>query len=374
MKAEWYKTSLLSNCEMRYGVADDQLLVHRNKDQYLGSAYQVLEDGKVAFRLHYPNASQVKLVSIWGEEFNLEKEGEFFTGAFDLGTGLIGVDLYVDGSLSIYPFLPIGYGNNQANNYVDVPDEQLQACITEKNVPHGTVNISYLDSQVTGRLERFLVYVPAGYEADPCRRYPVLYLQHGHGENEMVWFHQGKVNLLYDALIAEGKAVPALVVMCNGMYYEEDGSGITLDMQRLPKLLVEEIIPYVDSHYRTIADKEHRGMAGLSMGSAQTSMIAFTHPELFDYVGIFSGFVQDALTGSTDHVTDERLTYMAGQKKLIFRAMGDEDRHFARFESDDELLERYQVPHIRKLYHGKHEWKVWRWCFCDFVEMIFKED
>ncbi len=372
MKNEWYKTSLLSNCEMRYGVADDQLLIRRNREQYLGPAYEVLEDGRVFVRLHYPNAAQVTLKSIWGEEFTLKKKGEFFTGTLELGTGLIGVDLYVDKSRSIDPFLPIGYGNNQANNYVDVPDGELH--VTEKRVPHGTVNISYLDSQVTGRLERFLVYVPAGYEEDPTRRYPVLYLQHGHGENEMVWFHQGKMNLLYDALIAEGRAVPALVVMCNGMYYQEDGTGITLDTQMLSRLLLEEVIPYVDSHYRTIPDKAHRGMAGLSMGSAQTSIITFTHPELFDYIGIFSGFVQDVLTGVTDHVTEERLTFLAGQNKLIFRAMGDADEHFARFESDDALLERCQVPNIRKIYQGKHEWKVWRRCFCDFVQLIFRED
>lgn len=370
MMNQWYKTSLLSNCEMCYGVADDQLLTRRTREQYLGPAYEVLADGRVSFRLHYPNASQVTVRSIWGEEFTLEKEGEFFTGTFLLGTGLIGVDLFVDGTRNIYPFLPIGYGNNQANNYVDVPDGELD--IVEEKIPHGSVNISYLDSQVTGRLERFLVYVPAGYEADPGRRYPVLYLQHGHGENEMVWFHQGKVNLLYDALIAEGKAVPALVVMCNGMYYQEEDAGIILDTRRLSRLLLEEVIPYVDSHYRTVPDKEHRGMAGLSMGSAQTSIISFTHPELFDYIGIFSGFVQDVLTGVTEHVSEERLRYLAGQKKLIFRAMGDEDEHFGRFESDDALLERYQVPNIRKIYHGKHEWKVWRWCFWEFAQMIFR--
>ena len=282
----------------------------------------------------------------------------------------MGVDLYVDGSRNIYPFLPIGYGNNQANNYVDVPDGEL--VVPEKEIPHGSVNISYLDSQVTGRLERFLIYVPAGYERDLGQRYPVLYLQHGHGENEMVWFHQGKVNLLYDALIAEGKAVPALVVMCNGMYYEEDEHGISLAMGKLSQLLTEEIIPYVDSHYRTVPHKEYRGMAGLSMGSAQTSITTFTHPELFDYIGIFSGFVQDALTGVTEHVTPERLNGLAGQKKLIFRAMGDADEHFDRFESDDKLLARYDVKQIRKVYHGRHEWKVWRWCLWDFAQMIFK--
>ena len=200
----------------------------------------------------------------------------------------------------------------------------------------------------------------------------MLYLQHGHGENEMVWFHQGKINFIYDTLIAENKAVPAIVVMCNGMYYIEDETGITLDVGRLPELIRNEIIPYVDSHYRTFADREHRGMAGLSMGSLQTSMLSFSYPELFDYVGVFSGFVQDIITGSTVHVTEEKLLHFANGKKLFFRAMGDEDIYFEYFEKDDRLLEKYQILNVRKVYHGKHEWNVWRKCFCDFVQMIFK--
>lgn len=368
---EWRKTSLLSNNELRYGVVDEQLLIHRDKEQYLGPPYEVLGDGSVSFRLYYPYASKVKLVTIWGEEFILNKEGEFFKGTFKIGTGLIGVSLFVDGNESLSPFLPIGYGNNRAINYVDIQNGDMNILI--ESFVHGSININYINSKVTGRLERFTVYLPAGYETDFQKRYPVLYLQHGHGENEMVWFHQGKINFLYDTLIAENKAVPAIAVMCNGMYYMEDETGISLDIGRLPELLRKEIIPYIDSHYRTIADKEHRGMAGLSMGSLQTSMLSLSHPELFDYVGVFSGFIQDFMTGSTDYVTEEKLLCFVSGQKLFFRAMGDEDIYFEYFKKDDRFLEKYQIPNVRKVYHGKHEWNVWRQCFCDFVQMIFKE-
>lgn len=368
---EWRKTSLLSNDELRYGVADEQVLIHRDQGQYLGSPYKVLEDRSVSFRLYYPYASRVELVTIWGEKFLLNKEGDFFKGTFKIGTGLIGVSLFVDGSESLSPFLPIGYGNNHAINYVDIQNGNPDISIDSS--AYGSVNMNYIDSKVTGRLERLAVYLPAGYETDFQKRYPVLYLQHGHGENEMVWFHQGKINFLYDTLIAENKAVPAIVVMCNGMYYMEDETGITLDIGKLPEFLRKEIIPYIDSHYRTIADKGHRGMAGLSMGSLQTSMLSLSHPELFDYVGVFSGFVQDLMTGSTKHVTKEKLLSFAGRQKVFFRAMGDEDIYFEYFEKDDRLLEKYQIPNVRKIYHGKHEWSVWRQCFCDFAQMIFKE-
>ena len=371
MKTEFYEASLLSNSEMRYGVSDELLLCHRDKSQYLGSAHEILKNGNVSFRLYYPYASQVKLVTIWGEEFTLEKEGGFFKGILDIGTGLVGISLYVDGNGNLNPFLPIGYGNNRAINYIDVPDKSVS--VPKRKAAHGAVSIRYLDSEITGRLERFAVYIPAEYTSNPQKRYPVLYLQHGHGENELVWFHQGKVNLLYDRLIADGKAKPAIVVMCNGMYYKEDESGITLEIGKVLELLRKEVIPFVDCNYRTIPDKAHRGMAGLSMGSLQTSILSFMHPELFDYIGVFSGFVQDLLTGSADHVTEEKLTAFAGEQKLFFRAMGDEDIYFEYFEKDDRLLERYQIPCIRKIYHGKHEWKIWRQCFCDFVQMIFRE-
>ena len=226
MKTEFYEASLLSNSEMRYGVSDELLLCHRDKSQYLGSAHEILKNGNVSFRLYYPYASQVKLVTIWGEEFTLEKEGGFFKGILDIGTGLVGISLYVDGNENLNPFLPIGYGNNRAINYIDVPDKSVS--VPKRKAAHGAVSIRYLDSEITGRLERFAVYIPAEYTSNPQKRYPVLYLQHGHGENELVWFHQGKVNLLYDRLIADGKAKPAIVVMCNGMYYKEDESGITL--------------------------------------------------------------------------------------------------------------------------------------------------
>ncbi|CUX33254.1 alpha/beta hydrolase-fold protein [Clostridium sp. C105KSO13] len=365
-----YETSILSNTKIKYGVPDDTLLIHRDVNQFFPETYEILEDGRVNFCLYYPKASKVEMKTIFGCDFKLNKEGEFFKGAYDIGKGLVGVSLFVDENETISPYLPIGYSGNRALNYIDIPDGEL--VLSENIVRRGTLNIEYINSDVTNRQERIAVYLPPTYLAEEEKRFPVLYLQHGHGENELVWYHQGKVNFIYDELIAKGKAVPSIVVMCNGMYYDENEKGIDLIISKFGQFLLKEVIPYIDSNYRTIADKKQRAMAGLSMGSLQTSMITMTHSDMFDYVGVFSGFVQDLLTGTTEHIKEENLKAFMQNNKLFFRAIGDKDIYLEHFKSDDELLTKYEIPFVRKIYQGRHEWNVWRHCLNDFAQMIFK--
>lgn len=150
-----------------------------------------------------------------------------------------------------------------------------------------------------------MIYLPPEYMQNTEKKYPVLYLQHGHGENETCWVSQGKMNFIYDNLVHQRKAVPAIVVMANGMIYEESGDKRELKYRDMSAFVKEELIPYVENKYRTYGDKEHRAMAGLSMGSLQTSITAFEHSELFSYVGVFSGFVQDILTQNQGHLTEK---------------------------------------------------------------------
>ncbi len=200
--------------------------------------------------------------------------------------------------------------------------------------------------------------------ADDCmmsdKRYPVLYLQHGHGENETTWVTQGRMNFIADNLIDEGKAVPSIVVMCNGMTVFDEEGGVRLDYaESFPRMLVEEVIPYIYRRYRTLSDAGHRAMAGLSMGSIQTSIITLNHPELFSYVGLFSGFVQDPLTGYTGHLSPEKLKNYKDRFKVYFRGIGDRAIFLRNFLRDDELLERQKIPSDRRVYEGGHEWRVW---------------
>ena len=372
MSNELYEMSLLSNRKIKYGVADELLLTHRNLDQYFPDTYKILEDGSVSFCFYYPNATEVTMQILCGECLTLERRGDFFKGVFSVGTGVVCLTLSVDGNETLSPYLPICYSGNRQINYVDVPDPEF--ALSGKEIPHGSVSLRYLHSKITNRLERFVVYTPPMYGQETERRFPVLYLQHGHGENEMLWYHVGKVNFTYDRLIAENKAEPAIVVMCNGMYYDENTKGIDLHIEKLGQLVLGEIIPYIDREYRTLADRKQRAMAGLSMGSMQTSMLTITHPDVFSYVGVFSGFVQNFLTGTTEHVQENVLKRFVEDNYVFFRAIGDQDVFKPHFDSDDELLAHYNVPCTRKIYHGSHEWKVWRRCIFDFAQMIFKEE
>lgn len=345
-------------------------VMHYPSEQVYPDAYEITGEGQVRFRFYLPQAHHVSLKT-FTDEFVLEKNGDIWTASCRVGTGFIGIFLNVDGNSVIYPALPIGFGGNAPINYIEVPEED--AVILPKACPHGTVSMEYLESRVTKRLERIYVYLPPDY-FNTDKVYPVLYLQHGHGENETAWVNQGKMNFIYDNLIAEGKAKSAIVVMCNGMASYETETGVRVSPAELfPKMLIQEVIPYIESKYRAYGDKAHRAMAGLSMGSMQTSVITLENQDLFDYAGIFSGFVTDFLSGHTEHINPEYLKTYSKNLKYIFRAMGRDDKFMENFLADDRLLEQYQVEHERVLYDGAHEWKVWQHCLYDFAQKIFRE-
>ena len=176
-----------------------------------------------------------------------------------------------------------------------------------KDVPHGQVREVWYDSKPTGTWRHALVYLPPGYDTQTKTRYPVLYLQHGGGEDETGWIRQGRANFILDNLIAEGKAKPMIVVMAYG-YARRAGQpaasppgapapGTPEARQRTMQEMAsafqddvtEALIPFVDSTFRTIADRDHRAMAGLSMGGLQTFQITLNHLDLFSHIGGFSG-------------------------------------------------------------------------------------
>ncbi len=337
----------------------------------LPQAWEILPDGCVRFCLYYPNAKSVALQFLWNEPFTipLKREGDLWIGTAEARTGLMGLFVLVDGNEVLSPALPIGFSSSRPMNMIEVPE--ADTVIEPEDVPHGSVVMDQFNSRITKRLERVYVYLPPDYQSSG-KRYPILYLQHGHGENETTWVTQGRMNYIADNLIASGKAVPSVVVMCNGMTDFEEEEGVRLGFtEAFPHMLLEEVIPYIEGRYRTLADAEHRAMAGLSMGSIQTSITTLNHPELFSHVGVFSGFVQDPLTGYAEHLTQEKLDRYRNAFKLYFRAIGDQDPFLPHFRSDDELLARYGIDGERRIYPGGHEWKVWQHCFYDFYQLLF---
>jgi len=259
----------------------------------LPAALEMLEDGNARLNIIAPTAQEVAIMSMTGKTVLDRDENGVWTTVIEAGSGGIRpLMLQVDGVSVINDQLPIGYGSSRATNFIELPrNEGAGLLVRMENVPHGAVSQEIFWSETTQNWETCLVYTPAGYMSG-TEKYPVLYIQHGLGENERCWTHQGKINLIMDNLLAAGKAKPCLIVMCNGMTPCSVNGVYNSHPELFEQFLINDCIPHIEKTYRVLTDRENRAMAGLSMGSMQTSLITMLHPDLFAYAGIFSGFLK----------------------------------------------------------------------------------
>ena len=188
-----------------------------------------------------------------------------------------------------------------------------------KNVPHGQVREIFFHSESTDSERRAFVYTPPGYDSNQDKRYPVLYLQHGWGENEYGWSVQGHAGLIMDNLIAEGKTKPFIIVMTYGMTNEVRFGGLrNFDIKDFETVLVDELVPYVDANFRTLTDQPNRAMAGLSMGSMETKLITLRNLDKFSHIGLFSG-------GTIGKEDVENTEGFKDKVKLVFVSYGSKE-------------------------------------------------
>ncbi len=340
-----------------------------NRDGEQGA--EVLPDGKVHFRIIAKDAHEV-VVDRFGIVFPLAKTTDgAWEGTFDMGTGFLYFFLKIDGADVLCPYLPIGYGCCRPMNFVDVPVADMAGWDDLEKIPHGAVTRHYFESSVTGKHEICLVYTPPAY--DPGKKYPVLYLQHGYGENETGWVYQGHVGRIADQLLAKGQMKEMLIVMGNGMTKKEGSGDRSLFMQ----VLLKDMIPFIEAHYPVLTDKWNRAMAGLSMGSFQTSVTTLSHPELFSYAGLFSGFLRAPWPAGEKEphlaILEDPDRFNA-EFRVFYRAMGTEDQFFESFAKDDAFLENKTELHLtRETFPGGHDWTVWRRCIRSFLPRLFAE-
>ncbi|MBO4800794.1 MAG: esterase [Bacteroidaceae bacterium] len=254
---------------------------------------QVNSQGIVRFRVEIPDAKSV-VVSLGlggqgGTELHQCYDGSWVgqtAGAMDEGFHYY--HLTVDGGVLNDPGAQNYYGSTRWESGIEIPahDRDFYA---EKNVPHGNVQQILFWSESTQQLRPAFVYTPPTYGNDK-KKYPVLYLQHGWGEDETAWSRQGHAGLIMDNLIAEGKCQPFIIVMTYGMTNQIRFGGLgQFTAEDFEKVLVDELVPYVDSHFRTLSDRSHRAMAGLSMGGFETKLITLRRPEVFSAFGLLSG-------------------------------------------------------------------------------------
>lgn len=324
------------------------------------------QDGRTRFCLNAPKATSLAVSLPGGLCWPLEKgEDGRWRGTLELEGGFRYVDILMDGETVLLPQLPIGFGYSRTVNFLDVPAKE-DGYYQLQDVPHGPVARHYYPSTVTGNTESCLIYCPPDSEGRPL---PILYLQHGLGENETGWVHQGRINFIMDNLLAQGRVRPMRIVMGNGMVQMHGG----ISTSAFPRVLVQDLIPYAESAYPTMKGKWNRAVAGLSMGSMHASAASMTHPELFGYVGLFSGFLRMLWENEQPHLKalDDPEAF-ARNYRVFFRAMGERDEFFSVFEEDDRLLASKGVQVMRKVYDGKHEWQVWRECARDFLPLLFQ--
>jgi len=324
---------------------------------------QVNSEGRVRAQIKAPDANYVQL-DIGGKKYDLVKDSAgVWTGeSAPQDVGFHYYQLNIDGASVPDPGSLIFFGACRWGSGIEIPSAD-QDIFAMKDVPHGHIQEIYFPSKSTNSSPRAFVYTPPGYNQKTTQRYPVLYLQHGYCENETSWAEQGRANLIMDNLIAEGKIKPFIIVMTYGMTNEiKFGELRNFDIKPFQTVLIDELIPYIDTNFRTIANQENRAMAGLSMGGFETRLITLNRPDVFSSYALFSGGVY-----KPEEIKDH------GKLKLIFESCGSKERPDG-VKSSVEALKAAGVNAVSYISEGTaHEFHTWRRSLHQLAQLLFKE-
>lgn len=331
---------------------------------------RVLQDGRVEFRVNAPTAQKVQIDL--GRLYDMKKGGDgVWTCTTEPQTeGFHYYFLVVDGVRVADPASETFYGCSMMTSGVEIPypADKASRYQLRADVRRGEVSRVRYQSKVSGQWKNIYIYTPAGY-ATSARRYPVLYLQHGGGEDERGWSNQGLTDIILDNLIAEGKAEEMIVAMMDG------------NSQDFATELLTDGIPLVESRYRTITSADGRALAGLSMGGIQTLNTSIMHPDLFRYIGVFSSGwfknLQPFMANSSGEQyyakLKERPDYYNKQFRDLFITMGGKED--IAYDNCKAMRERFDEMGIRYTYFetpGGHTWPVWRESLYFFAQRIFR--
>jgi enterochelin esterase-like enzyme len=341
--------------------------------------------GRVQIRIKAPEASKVKLNFWSGPKVDMQKEAEgFWTFTTQpLVPGLHYYVINVDGADLSDPGSRAFFGGSRYVSAVEVP-EPGSTYYSIQDVPQGQVRDVWYHSKVTGSWRHAMVYLPPDYESQPKKRYPVLYLQHGGGEDETGWIRQGRANFILDNLIAAGEAKPMIIVMAYG-YARRAGSPAPQARNEMAKVFEDDVtqalIPFIDNNYRTVADRDHRAMAGLSMGGFQTFHVTLNHLDLFSHIGGFSGAAGLLEDRKPDMKTDFNGVFadpaaFAKKVHVLYLGVGtaENERFTTRIRGLHEALKQAGIEHVYWESPGTdHEWQTWRRNLKDFASRIFRK-
>jgi enterochelin esterase family protein len=342
---------------------------------------QVNSEGRVRAQISAPNANKVQL-DIGGVKYDLVKDDKgVWTGeSAPQDEGFHYYQLNIDGASVPDPGTRYFYGAGRWGSGIEIPaaDQDFYAV---KDVPHGLVSENIYFSKLTNSFRRCFVYTPAEYAQNPQKRYPVLYLQHGSFEDETGWASQGKAGLILDNLIAEGKAVPMIIVMDNGYAYNpQTGENPGRPASVFEEVMINEIIPMTDAKFRTIADREYRAIAGLSMGANQTMRIIMNNLDKFASYGGFSGTSNYPSTAEIDPATflDGKFSDGAAvnkQIKVFWLGLGTKEPNPfpGSVGAFRKMMDKQGIKYVYYESPGTaHEWITWRRSLNQYTQLLFK--
>ena len=371
---------------------------HASPYNLSGAPYPRIEaDSRVTFRFYAPDAQKVQ-VSIVNVPFDMVKgsDGIWTYTSEPQDKGYHNYWMIVDGAIVVDPATNAFIGYGHMCNGFEIPDPD-GGFYQLKDVPHGNVLIKNYYSGVAKSWRHIFVYTPPDYDKNNSARYPVLYLQHGGGEDERVWIEMGRTNLILDNLIAEGKIKPFIVVMETSAVGPQfprpmrpaappaaaapgaqpaaapapaaPGAGAPAAPQRprfsfdqYAELMIKDMIPWVDKSFRTMPDQAHRAMSGLSMGAMCTKSVTLAHLDMFSYIGLFSGG-----TIAPDEIKDK------SKVKLVFMSYGSRERGSEGVKAAADALNQAGIKsasYVSPL--TAHEWQSWRRSLYEYAQLLFK--
>lgn len=329
---------------------------------------RLLPDNSMEFKISAPEAQSVQVDL--GRKYDLIKnaEGEWIGRTDPLTPGFHYYFIIIDGVRVADPASESFYGCSTNTGGVEIPYPEGDNRFYIADVPHGDVRMKRYYSTTAGDWRRMFVYCPPGYD-DSATKYPVLYLQHGGGEDERGWSQQGRTDIILDNLIAGKQAVPMVIVMA-------DGNSSDFESE-----LLNDVIPFVEKNFKVSADREHRALAGLSMGGIQTLDIGIPHLDKFAYLGVFSsGWFANPMPFRTFGDPEKCYSLLKKKKadydrdlKVFWLSMGGpEDIAYDNCKAMRKRLDEIGISYNYFETPGGHTWPVWRESLYQFAPLIFK--
>lgn len=334
---------------------------------------QILPDNRVKFRLKAPKANTVQIDL--GKKYDMQKENDGYWSVTtdSIGAGFHYYSLVIDGVALADPASETYYGMGRMASGIEIPYREGDFYAI-KDVPHGDIRIRHYFSTVTNNWRSMYIYAPPEYDTATDKKYPVLYLLHGGGEDQRGWSTQGRANFILDNLIADKKAKPMLIVMMDGNLGDWDSFRESLTI--FEEELLKAVIPFVEDNYRVKSNAEHRALAGLSMGGLQTLFAGIHNTDKFGYLGVFSSgwfTTNPKLTAPEYAFMEENASTINNNLKSFWISMGGKED--IAYENNKAMMAKFDDLGIKYNYSefpGGHTWPVWRHDLYSFAPVLFK--